>query len=144
MGTSRDERGGGQRALLAAGYLVLFVLGVFQGLIGSFQYARGPQPLAAVILAVIIFLTCALCGWGAGTFGAAALPAIGWILASFILAMSRPNGSVIITGTAAGEWYLYGGTLACLVGALTAFYTRARRSVPPRAAGPAPRTARRP
>ncbi|HVT66839.1 MAG TPA: DUF6113 family protein [Trebonia sp.] len=131
MGTSRG--GGGQRALLAAGYLVLFVLGVFQGLIGSFQYGRGPGPLAAIILVVIIFLTCILCGRGVGTFGAAALPAIGWILASFILAMSRPNGSVVITATSAGEWYLYGGAFASLIGAATGFYAgRARRPVRPR------------
>ena len=37
---------------------------------------------------------------------------------SFVLAMPRPNGSVIITATAAGEWYLYGGALGCAAGAV--------------------------
>ncbi len=62
---------------MAAGYLVLFLLGVFQGLIGSFQYGRRPRRLIAILLAVIIFVTCVGCGWGIGTFGAGLLPAAG-------------------------------------------------------------------
>jgi Family of unknown function (DUF6113) len=134
MGTSQGPLpNGGQRALTtAAGYLVLFVLGAFQGLIGSFQYSQAPAPLIAIVLVVIIFGTCVACGWGAGTFTAGLLPAVGWILATFILAMGRPNGSVIITATAAGEWYLYGGALGCVIGSVAAYFTRLRRSLPPR------------
>jgi hypothetical protein len=117
---------------MAAGYLMLFVLGILEGLIGSFQYAQPPAPLIAIVLALVIFATCAACGWGIGTFAAGLMPALGWILASFIIAMPRPNGSVVITATAAGEWYLYGGALACLVGSLTAFVTRLRRPAQPR------------
>jgi hypothetical protein len=117
---------------LAAGYPVLFALGALQGLIGCFQYPREPQPLVAIAFAVLIFVTCAGCGWGVGTFTAALLPAAGWIIVSFVLASPRPNGSVIITGTAAGEWYLYGGALGCAAGAVTAFYLRVRRSAQPR------------
>ena len=134
MGTSQGPvPSGGQRALTtAAGYLVLFVLGAFQGLIGCFQYSRAPAPLIAIVLVVIIFGTCVACGWGVGTFAAGLLPAVGWILASFILAMGRPNGSVIITATAAGEWYLYGGALGCVLGSVAAYFTRLRRSLRPR------------
>lgn len=117
---------------MAAGYLMLFVLGAFQGLIGSFQYSHSPTPLIAILLALIILVTCVACGWGVGTFAAGLLPALGWIAASFIMAMPRPGGSVIITATAAGEWYLYGGALACLIGALTSIFTRVGRSAPPR------------
>ena len=131
MGTSQDHRGG-QRALTAVGYLVLFLLGAFQGMIGSFQYGRSPAPLIAILFAVIILVTCAACGWGVGTFAAGLLPAMGWILASFVIAMPRPNGSVVITNTAAGQWYLYGGALACLAGSVSAFVTRLRRSARPR------------
>ena len=113
---------------MAAGYPVLFALGAFQGLIGTFQYSRPPQPLIAVGFAVLIFVTCAGCGWGVGTFSGALLPAVGWIIVSFVLASERPNGSVIITATAAGEWYLYGGALGCAAGAVTAFFLRVRRS----------------
>ncbi len=132
MGRSQGPPAAGQRTLTALGYLALFVLGAIQGLIGSFQYGQPPAPLIAIVLVLIIFATCAGCGWGVGTFGAALLPALGWILASFILAMPRPNGSVVITASAAGEWYLYGGALACAAGCVTGFFTRLRRSVPPR------------
>jgi hypothetical protein len=117
---------------MALGYLVLLLLGAFQGLIGCFQYAREPQPLFAIGFAVLIFVTCAGCGRGIGTFAAGLLPAIGWIVVSFVLASPRPNGSVIITGTAAGEWYLYGGALACAAGTAAAFFLRFRRLAPPR------------
>jgi Family of unknown function (DUF6113) len=128
MGTSQSSLPDGrQRALTAVGYLVLFVLGALQGLIGSFQYSQSPSPLIAIILVLVIFATCVACGWGVGTFAAGLVPAVGWILASFIVAMPRQNGSVVITASGAGEWYLYGGALACLVGSVTAFFTRLRR-----------------
>ena len=64
-----------------------------------------------------------LAGWGLRTYAAGILPALGWIIASFILAMPRPNGSVIIQASSAGEWYLYGGALAAAAGAAVSFYT---------------------
>ena len=116
MGTS-------QRSLITGlGYLALFVLGLAQGLIGSFQYNRSPVPLIAILLILILFATCVLAGWGLRTYAGGILPALGWIIASFILAMPRPNGSVIIEATAPGEWYLYGGALAAAAGAVTALY----------------------
>jgi hypothetical protein len=104
------------------GYLSLFVLGAVQGLIGSFQYSRSPAPLVAIALILILFATCVLAGWGMHAYGAGILPALGWVIASFILAMPRSNGSVIVAATPAGEWYLYGGALAAAAGAATAFY----------------------
>ena len=137
MGTSQDPPpAGGQRALTVVGYVTLFLLGALQGLIGSFQYGRSPAPLIAIVLVAVIFATCVACGWGWGTFAAGLMPALGWILASFILSMPRPNGSVIITASTAGEWYLYGGALACAAGSVTAFFTRLRRSVLSRQAPP--------
>lgn len=124
--------GGGKRALTALGYLALFLLGVVQGFIGSFQYGQSPTPVIAVILVVVLFATCLACGWGVGTVGAGLLPAVGWILTSFILAMPKSNGSVIITATTAGEWYLYGGALAAAAGAVASFFFRLRRPLPPR------------
>jgi hypothetical protein len=131
MGTSQDHQGG-QRALTAVGYLVLLLLGAFQGLIGSFQYSRSPAPLIAIVFVVLILVTCVACGWGVGTFTAGLLPAVGWIVAAFIIAMPRPTGSVVITQSAAGEWFLYGGALACVLGSVTAFVARVRRSARPR------------
>jgi hypothetical protein len=136
MGTSQP--GSGHGALITgAAYLLLFVLGGLEGMIGSFFYSNNPVPLVAAGFAVLIFATCLLAGWGMQTRGAGIIAAIGWILASFILAMPRPNGSVIITATSAGEWYLYGGALAACVGAVIALFAwggpraRARLSRPP-------------
>ena len=117
MGTS-------PRALLTGiGYLALFVLGVVQGLIGSFQYGRSPAPFVAIGFPLVLIATCVLAGWGLRTYSAGILPALGWVIASFILAMPRPNGSVIIEGGSAGEWYLYGGALAAAAGAVVSFFT---------------------
>ena len=83
MGTS-------PRALLTGiGYLALFVLGAVQGVIGSFRYGRAPAPLIAILLILILFATCVLAGWGMRTYSAGILPALGWVIASFILAMPR-------------------------------------------------------
>jgi hypothetical protein len=141
MGTLQHQPGG-QRAITAAGYLMLFVLGVFEGLIGSFQYSQSPAPFIAIILVLVILVTCIACGWGMGTFAGGLVPAVGWIIASFILAMTRPNGSVIITATTAGEWYLYGGALACVVGSVATIFTRSGRSGLPRRSAQAPTSAR--
>jgi len=133
MGTSQGLPGNGQRApITAIGYLVLLVFGGLQGLIGSFQYGDSPVPFAAIVLDVIIFATCVLAGWGLRTYAAGILPALGWIVVSFVLAMPRPNGSVLISGTSAGEWYLYGGALAAAAGAATAFFGWARTKQRPR------------
>ena len=127
MGTSQGLPDNGHRGLITViGYLVLLVLGGLQGLIGSFQYGDSPVPLVAIVLDVLIFATCVLAGWGLRTYSAGILPALGWIVASFVLATPRSNGSVLVTATPAGEWYLYGGALAVAAGAATAFFTWAR------------------
>jgi hypothetical protein len=125
---------GGQRArLLASGgaYLMLFVFGLVQGMIGSFQYAgtAGPVPVAAVGFCVLILVTCLLAAWGMRSAAGALAAALGWIAASFSLAAPMSNGSVVITDTAAGKWYLYGGTVAALAGVLGSLggWIRARR-----------------
>ena len=44
--------------------------------------------------------------------------------------MGRPNGSIIITNTAAGQWYLYGGSLAAVTGAAAAYILWVRPARP--------------
>ena len=110
----------GHRAYSAAIYGVILVLGAVQGLVGSFQYSQSPQPLVAIGLVVAILATCVLAGWGMRSFAATLAAGAGWLITSFLMAMGTHGGSVIITNTAAGEWYLYGGTLAVLVGSLAA------------------------
>jgi hypothetical protein len=117
--------GRGGSGLLATGgiYGVLFVLGAVEGIIGSFQYSRtaGPVPLASLAFCLALLVTCLLTGWAMRAVSGALVPAIGWIIASFVLSMPVSNGSVIITASAPGEWYLYGGTLSAVIAVAAAF-----------------------
>jgi hypothetical protein len=116
----------GSRTTTAVINVLLLVLGILEGLIGSFQYSRSPVPLIAIILIVVLFVTCALGSWAMRSFASGLLVAVGWVVASFILSLGNSRGSVIITATSAGEWYLYGGVLAALAGVTFSFISWAR------------------
>lgn len=109
------------RLTAVSAYVVLFLLGVAEALIGCFQYARGPVPLAAVCFAVGILVTCLLAGWGMRTALGGLMPGAGWLATSFALATGTQGGSVLITNTTAGEWFLFGGA-ACAAGGCLAAY----------------------
>lgn len=121
--------GKGEPRLVTAGaYAVLFVLGAVQGVIGSFQfsYVAGPVPAAALGCCAAILVTCVLASWAMRSASGAVLPGMGWIIASFVLSMPAASGSIIITGTTAGEWYMYGGTLSVAAGVVASFIVTAR------------------
>jgi hypothetical protein len=126
MGTPQGLSRRRSRAFTVLAYLVLLVLGIMQGVIGSFQYSRSPVPLFAILLAAVIGVTCLLCGYGMQSFAGGLVPALGWIAASFVMSMPSSHGSVIITATTAGEWYLYGGAFAAAIGSTIAFVLWAR------------------
>ena len=111
------------RTVTVCAYLALLVFGAVQGAIGSFQYSRtaGPVPLASIVFCAAILVTCLLAGRGTGSVTGALMPAFGWIIASFVLSMPVSNGSVIITNTTPGEWYLYGGTICVVLGGGASF-----------------------
>jgi hypothetical protein len=104
-------------------YAMLFILGAVQGVIGSFQYSwmAGSVPVAALAWCALLLATCLLGAWAMRSVSGALAPAAGWILAAFLMSMPVSNGSVIITNSAAGRWYLYGGTVTAVVGALLSF-----------------------
>jgi len=108
----------GTRLVIAGVYVALFLLGAVEGMIGSFQYSRtaGSVPAAALVSCAVILATCLLAAWGTRSVSGALVPGIGWILASFVLSMPVANGSVIITNTTPGKWYLYGGTVSVMLG----------------------------
>jgi len=108
----------GTRLVIAGVYVALFLLGAVEGMIGSFQYSRtaGSVPAAALVSCAVILATCLLAAWGTRSVSGALVPGIGWILASFVLSMPVANGSVIITNTTPGTWYLYGGTVSVMLG----------------------------
>jgi len=114
---------GTQPVLVASAYLVLFLLGAVEGVIGSFQYSRmsGSVPLAALAFCVALLVTCLLAAWGMRSVSGALVPAIGWLIASFLLSMPVANGSVVIEASRPGEWYLYGGTLSAAIAVAASF-----------------------
>jgi hypothetical protein len=126
MDSATGKRGPDWPVLVGA-YAVLFLLGVVEAMIGSFQYSRAPKPVpvAALVCCVVILLTCVLGAWAMRSVSGALLPGIGWVITSFVLSMPVSNGSVIITATRPGEWYLYGGTLSVAAAVVLAFVAMA-------------------
>jgi hypothetical protein len=102
---------------------MLLLLGALEGLIGCFQYSRalGSFPVGAVAFAVAIGVTCVLGAWGMRRPLGGLMPAVGWFITSFVLAMGTPGGSVVITNTAAGKWYLFGGAACAAAGVVFGF-----------------------
>jgi hypothetical protein len=118
--SQRPPRGDGQGVAVTA-YVALFVLGMLQGLIGAFQYSRGPAPLAAILFDLAILVTCVLGSWGMRTALGGVLPAAGWLVVTLVLSSAPAGGSVIVTASSAGEWFLFGGALSAVAGAVLAF-----------------------
>jgi hypothetical protein len=109
--------------VIVGGYGMLFLLGVAQSLVGCFQYSRalGPVPAAALAFDLAIGVTCVLGAWGMRSPLGGLMPAVGWFVASYVLAMGTSGGSVVITNTGAGKWFLFGGSACAAAGVLVAF-----------------------
>ena len=132
MPSQRAGLSSGRRSAFVSGgaYALVFLLGLAEGVVGSFQYSRaavGPVPLAALGFCAAILATCGLAGWAMRSTAGALLPALGWFIASFGLAMPNPGGSVIIANTSAGTWYLYGGSVCGLAGVGSTIVTAIRQ-----------------
>jgi hypothetical protein len=118
--------------MAVAGYVALFLLGMVQGLIGTFQYSQGPGVLMAIVFDLLILATCVLGSRGMRTALGGVLPAAGWFVVTLVLSSSSAGGSVIVTSTAAGMWFLFGGALSAAGGAVYAFvrWSRVRHPGP--------------
>ena len=110
-----------ERLIGIGGYLVLFLFGLAQAVIGCFQYGRGPAPVASVCFALAILVTCVLSAWGMRTVAGGLMPGVGWFIAAFILATGTRGGSVLITNSTAGEWFLFGGSSCAAAGCLVSY-----------------------
>jgi hypothetical protein len=113
----------------AAAYVLLFALGAVEGLIGCFQFSRsvGGVPVAALGFGLLIGATCLLAAAGMSSPLGGLVAGIGWLAASFVLTLPTAAGSVIVTNTSAGKWYLYGGAVFAGVGVALSFRGRPRR-----------------
>jgi len=110
-----------ERLIGICAYVVLFLFGLLQGVIGCFQYSRGPAPLAAIGFDLAIAATCLLSAWGMRTVAGGLMPGVGWFVAAFVLATGTQGGSVLITNTTAGQWFLFGGAGCAAVGCLLSY-----------------------
>lgn len=137
MTTVRDDEPGGPPGspvgegpvVRVIAYLLLFVLGALQALIGTFQFSRGPAwSLVPVCFALAILVTCVLGAWGMHAAAGGVLPATGWFLVSVLLGTSSSGGSVLVTNTPQGKWFLFGGAVCAAAGAIISFakWTRPR------------------
>jgi hypothetical protein len=109
------------RGVTVAGYLALCLLGALVGLIGTFHYSQGPAPLAAVLFDLAILATCVLGSVGMRSALGGVLPAAGWFVVTLILSSGSADGSVLITDTTAGKWFLFGGAVCAAAGGVYAF-----------------------
>jgi Family of unknown function (DUF6113) len=123
-----NSHGAAARAVTVAAYVALFLLGALIGLIGTFQYNARPAPLLAILFDVAILATCALGSAGMRSAIGGVLPAAGWILVTLVLSTNSAGGSILVTDTAAGKWFLFGGAVSAAAGAVYAFAVWSRPS----------------
>lgn len=128
-------RGAGEKAgsrapqyVTVAAYLALLLLGALIGLIGSFQYSQGPVPLAAVLFDLAILATCVLGSTGMRSAVGGVLPTAGWFVMTLLVSSGTPGGSVVVTDTPAGKWFLFGGAVCAAAGAVYSFAVWSRAS----------------
>jgi hypothetical protein len=110
----------------AVAYVLLFLLGAMEGVIGCFEFSHsvGSIPVAALGFCLLILATCLLAAAGMGTALGGLVTAVGWLAASFVLTLPTAAGSVIVTNTSAGKWFLYGGAVCAAVGVALSFRRR--------------------
>lgn len=119
-GRRADSGRPGDAALTVATCVMLGLFGMLQALVGAFFYGVGPAPVAAIGFDLAILATCLIGGWGLGRPLGGVIPAIGWFVVAFVLASGTSGGSVLITASAAGEWFLFGGAACAAAGIVAA------------------------
>jgi hypothetical protein len=116
-----------ERLISIAAYVVLFLFGLLQALLGVFHYGAGPAPWAALGFDLAILITCLLSAWGMQSAGGGLMPGAGWFLTALVLSTGTHGGSVLITDSTAGKFFLFGGAGCAAVGCLLAYVIWARK-----------------
>ncbi|TDE30726.1 DUF6113 family protein [Actinomadura sp. 6K520] len=103
-----------------AAYAVLGLLGAVFGVFGSFaqNWTFGPVPVAALVLAVLVFSMVRLAGLGMGGRLGATIPAAMWGVMAFVMSVRRAEGDLAVPGTTAGYVYIIGGMVAAVAGVM--------------------------
>jgi len=100
-------------ALAGAAYGMLALLGLALGVVGAFHHSwyLGDVPVAALGWLVVLFAVPYAMGRLNRGKIAAAVPAVGWFIATFALATKHRAGDFVIAADLAGYLYLYGGAV---------------------------------
>lgn len=116
-------------AIAGAAYGMLLLLGVVVGVYGAVYHASlsvWRVPVGALVAVAAVFLVCRAAGLLLRTRPAALLPAVGWLVAVVALSSRRPEGDLLITGSAGGYVLLFGGAVAAAVAVTMSFLDRTR------------------
>lgn len=107
-------------AVTGAAYGMLFMLGLVLGVVGGFEHSwyAGDVPVGALAWLPVLFAVPYAMGRLIGGKLGALVPALGWLVMSFLLAMRQPAGDLAIAADPAGYWYLYGGFAALVMAVL--------------------------
>lgn len=102
--------------VIGLAYGVLFVLGLLFGLVGSFEFSWtiGSVPVAAILLSAAAFAAFRLAGWAMESRLGVAAIAAPWLIVVVLLSSRRPEGDLVVTGTAAGYVFIFGGSIAAI------------------------------
>jgi hypothetical protein len=111
-----------------AAYVALLLLGAAIGLVGTFWYGQGPAPLVAILFDLAILAVCVLGSTGMRSALGGVLPTAGWFAVTLVLNGSSAGGSVLVTDTSAGKWFLFGGAVCAAAGFVYAFAVWSRPS----------------
>jgi Family of unknown function (DUF6113) len=114
-------------AVTVALYLMLFVFGLAQAVVGAFFYGVGPAPLAALGFDLAIVGTCLLGGWAMSRASGGLAPAAGWLIAALVMGNGTSAGSVVITASTAGGVFLFGGAIGAAAAVVAGFVLWSRR-----------------
>lgn len=98
--------------LLAVGSVVGLLLAV----VPAFFVPTRPVPLGVVAAVLLLGPYAHLLGRALRSSMAAALPCVVWLVTTMVLASSRPEGDLVITGSNAGLAFLLLGTVSGAVG----------------------------
>lgn len=135
MASTQDKSAGGSGTgpadalpVTVSAYVVLTLLGMLEGLVGTFHYSNGPGALVAILFALAILVTCVLGAYGMRTALGSLLPAIGWYAVSLLLSTGTSGGTVIVANTSQGKWFLFGGALCAAAGAVYGYVHWSRPS----------------
>lgn len=116
--------GGVGTAVRVAGGLLVCLAAVEAAVAECFyvplRFGRWPLPVAVAAAVVGNIVLPRLAVAATGRRGTGLLPPVAWLLVALVFAASRPEGDLVVPGTASGLAFLFTGAIAGAFGAVSA------------------------